>query len=178
MNKLANISQFESLINEANRTQVENAFGWNRIKKVAIPLITTTAIHGVPNMAHLNILPAPEFPAIERQQSIRPDVLEAGTDIYRSETPWNRLNYPNFIKSRFGKDYKQTLNPKELEYLRDNRDNNPAFRESMKALREKQAKHAKEEQQLERIYSGKQPYPTHVDENFQRKVLEYGKPVK
>lgn len=178
MDQLADISQFEKLINESNRSAVKNAFGWNKIKKAAIPLITAATLHGVPNAAHLNTLPAPEIPAIERQQSIRPEVQEAGADLYRSEQPWNRLNYQNFMKSRFGKDYRQALNPKEIEFLRDNREQNASFRELMKGLRERQAKHAQEERELERIYSGKQPYPTHVDDDFQRKVLEYGKPVK
>lgn len=65
-----------------------------------------------------------------------------------------------------------------MEFLRDNKEQNASFRESMRALKARQAKHANEEKELEEIYSGKRPYPTNVDEDFQRKILEYGKPVK
>lgn len=102
MEKLADISKFQNLINESNRTLVENGAKWNMVKraakKAALPWFASLIVRGVPAYLYPNEVYAPETiveaPVSEEQKL--------------SETYTGEISYPEVVD--------KNLQRKILEY--------------------------------------------------------------
>ena len=179
MDGFADISKFQTLINESNRSLVENGKKWEKAKRAIIPLLASGIMNLIPpNYMHPQTVLAPEKPAAEQNVFTSPEVQEAARDLYMRNIPLGKRGLLYFIESRFGKDYKNVLTKNDIQFLVES---NEASIGRVKAAKEHEAqlqKRRMEEQEMEEIYSGKRPYPTVVDADFQRRILEYGKPIK
>ena len=177
MEKLADISKFQNLINESNRALVENGAKWNAVKKSFIPLLASGIMNIIPpNYIHPQTIFAPEAPV--QTQFTSPEVQEAATDLIAGKRSLSKREMRDFLSSRFGYGYRKILSPEDIQYIQDaNKEalRHEKWRDRMDLER---ARRLAEEQELSEIYSGKRPYPEIADENFQRKVLEYGRPIK
>ena len=174
MQKLADISKFQNLINEADRALVENGARWDRIKKAAIPLVSLAALHGGTYLTNPTVY-APERPA---KPMTSPEVQRAATELYMRDFPLSKAGMYKFMLSHFGPDYRSKLNKNDYDFL-DESNKGSTRRKKAKAEYEAQLqKRRLMEQELEDIYAGRKPYPEIVDEDFQQRILDYGKPIK
>ena len=160
-----------------NRTRIDNGAKWNAIKKSFIPLLAGSLMSTIPPN-YINPQPAfaPETPV--QTQFTSPEVQQAATDLIAGKRPLSKREMRDFLSSRFGYGYRKILSPEDIQYILDANEEalrHGKWRDRMDLER---ARRLAEEQELSEIYSGKRPYPEIVDENFQRKVLEYGKPIK
>lgn len=177
MEKLADISKFQHLINESNRTLVENGAWWNKAKKGVIPIVVSAAIHGLPNYLKTNEVYAPETPIEVRSTLASPEVRKVATELYMNDHPLSNREMCWLLPSRFGPDYRSKLSSDDIKYLCQANQDSIGRAKAVREREERLEKRRQEEKELEEIYAGKRPYPEIVDEDFQRKILEYGKPI-